>query len=35
MMLAVADALERGLLGRSLDIEVHLSLRTPWNCFRI
>jgi predicted dehydrogenase len=33
MMLAVADALERGLLGRLLDIEVHLSLRTPWELF--
>jgi predicted dehydrogenase len=33
MMLAVADALGRGLLGRLLDIEVHLSLRTPWELF--
>jgi predicted dehydrogenase len=33
MMLAVADALERGFLGRLLDIEVHLSLRTPWELF--
>lgn len=33
MMLAAADALERGLLGRLLDIEVHLSLRTPWELF--
>ena len=33
VMLAVADALERGLLGRLLDIEVHLSLRTPWELF--
>ena len=33
MMLAVADALERGMLGRLLDIEVHLSLRTPWELF--
>jgi predicted dehydrogenase len=33
MMLAVADALEQGLLGRPLDIEVHLSLRTPWELF--
>jgi predicted dehydrogenase len=33
MMLAVADALERGLLGRLLDIEVHLSLHTPWELF--
>src|SRR5215469_9211708 len=30
MMLAVADALEREILGRLLDIEVHLNLRTPW-----
>jgi len=27
MMLAVADALQRGLLGRLIDVEVHLSLR--------
>jgi predicted dehydrogenase len=33
MMLAVADALQRGILGRLLDIEVHLSLRTPWELF--
>ena len=33
MMIAVTDALERGLLGRLLDIEVHLSLRTPWELF--
>jgi predicted dehydrogenase len=33
MMLAVADALEQGLIGRLLDIEVHLSLRTPWELF--
>ena len=33
MMLAVADALERGFLGRLLDIEVHLSLQTPWEFF--
>lgn len=33
MMLAVADALELGLLGRPLDIEVHLSLCTPWELF--
>lgn len=33
MMRAVADALARGLLGRWLDIEVHLSLVTPWEQF--
>lgn len=33
MMLAVADALQRGLLGRLVDIEVHLSLVTPWHLF--
>lgn len=33
MMLAVADALERGLLGRLLDVEVHLNLVTPWHLF--
>jgi predicted dehydrogenase len=33
MMLAVADALRRGLLGRLVDIEVHLNLVTPWHLF--
>ncbi len=33
MMLAVADALERGLLGRLIDVEVHLNLLTPWHLF--
>lgn len=33
MMIAVADALEQGLLGRLLEIEVHVSLRTPWELF--
>jgi predicted dehydrogenase len=33
MMLAVADALHRGLLGRLVDIEVHLCLVTPWHLF--
>ena len=33
MMLAVRDALERGMLGRLLDVEVHLNLRTPWEMF--
>jgi predicted dehydrogenase len=33
MMLAVADALERGWLGRLIDVEVHLNLVTPWHLF--
>ena len=33
MMEAVAAAHERGLLGRLIDIEVHLSLVTPWELF--
>lgn len=33
MMLGVADALRQGLLGRLVDIEVHLSLVTPWHLF--
>jgi predicted dehydrogenase len=33
MMLGVADALARGLLGRLLDVEVHLNLVTPWQLF--
>jgi predicted dehydrogenase len=33
MMLAVADALHRELLGRLVDIEVHLNLFTPWHLF--
>jgi predicted dehydrogenase len=33
MMLAVRDAVERGLLGRLIDVEVHLNLRTPWHLF--
>jgi predicted dehydrogenase len=33
MMMAVADALRRGLLGRLVDIEVHLNLVTPWHLF--
>jgi predicted dehydrogenase len=33
MMLGVADALARGLLGRLVDIEVHLNLVTPWHLF--
>ncbi len=33
MMLAVKDALDRGLIGRLLDVEVRLSIDTPWNLF--
>ena len=33
MMLAVRDALRRGLLGRLVDVEVHLNLLTPWHLF--
>ncbi len=33
MMLAVADALRRGWLGRLVDVEVHLNLVTPWQLF--
>ena len=33
MMLAVRDALDRGMLGRLLDVEVRLSIDTPWNLF--
>jgi predicted dehydrogenase len=33
MMLAVADALRRGWLGRLVDVEVHLNLVTPWELF--
>ena len=33
MMLAVRDAIDRGLLGELLDIEVHLNLYTPWHIF--
>ncbi|MDP1730043.1 MAG: Gfo/Idh/MocA family oxidoreductase [Devosia sp.] len=33
MMLAVADALDRGWLGRLIDVEVHLNLMTPWHLF--
>jgi predicted dehydrogenase len=34
MMLAVADAVHRGLLGRLIDVEVHLNLVTPWHLFQ-
>ena len=33
MMLAVADAMERGWLGKLVDVEVHLNLVTPWHLF--
>jgi predicted dehydrogenase len=33
MMLGVADALARGMLGTLVDIEVHLNLVTPWHLF--
>jgi predicted dehydrogenase len=33
MMLAVADAIDRGWLGRLVDVEVHLNLVTPWHLF--
>lgn len=33
MLLAVADAVQRGWLGRLVDVEVHLNLVTPWQLF--
>jgi predicted dehydrogenase len=33
MMLAAQDAIERGLLGDLVDVEVHLNLVTPWQMF--
>jgi predicted dehydrogenase len=33
MMLALADALQRGLLGRLIDVEIHLNILTPWHLF--
>lgn len=33
MMQAVADALRQGLLGRLIEIELHLNLVTPWDMF--
>ena len=33
MMLAIRDALTKGLLGRLIDIEIHLNLVTPWGLF--
>jgi predicted dehydrogenase len=33
MMLAVRNALDHGLIGRLLDVEVRVSIDTPWNLF--
>jgi predicted dehydrogenase len=33
MMLAVADAVSRGLLGRLVEIDVHINVLTPWHLF--
>lgn len=33
MMLALRDAIDRSLLGRIVDLEVHLNLLTPWDMF--
>lgn len=33
MMLAVQDALRRGMLGDLLEIEVHINIFTPWTLF--
>jgi predicted dehydrogenase len=33
MMLAVRDAIEHGLLGSLVDVEVHLAIFTPWHLF--
>jgi predicted dehydrogenase len=33
MMLAVADAIARGVLGTLVEIEVHINLVTPWDLF--
>ena len=33
MMLALGDALKRGILGKLADIEIHLNLLTPWDQF--
>lgn len=33
MFLALKDALDRGWLGRPIDLEVHLNLVTPWHLF--
>jgi len=33
MMLVVRDAINRGLLGKLVDVEFHLNIRTPWELF--
>lgn len=33
MMLALRDAVDRGLLGRLIDVETHLAIHTPWHLF--
>ena len=33
MMLAVRDAIDKGLLGRLLDVEIRVSIDTPWRLF--
>jgi predicted dehydrogenase len=33
MMLAVRDAMQSGLLGDLLDVEVHINISTPWHLF--
>ncbi|MBI3922429.1 MAG: Gfo/Idh/MocA family oxidoreductase [Armatimonadetes bacterium] len=33
MMLALKDAIDRGLIGTITDVEVRLNLRTPWELF--
>ncbi len=33
MMLALRDAIDRGLLGRLVDVEIHLNILTPWHLF--
>lgn len=33
MMMAVKDAVEQGLIGELLEIEVHLNIFTPWHIF--
>jgi predicted dehydrogenase len=33
MMLALHDALDQGLLGRLIDVEIHLNILTPWHLF--
>ena len=33
MMLAISDAVSRGLLGRLIEIDVHINVLTPWHLF--